>query len=130
MRKPSPALIVALVALFFAVGGSALAAGRYLISSASQIKPSVVQQLRSLHLVSVEGPTVTVQPGTINDSFASCPTGYYVVSGGYGFAGGPGAHVYINHPVPPRTWDVGASARGSSEAATVQAIAVCASEAG
>jgi hypothetical protein len=42
-RKPSPAIIVASVALFVALGGTALAAKRYLITSASEIKPSVLR---------------------------------------------------------------------------------------
>jgi hypothetical protein len=45
-RRPSVSSVVALLALFFALGGSAIAAHHYLITSMSQIKPSV---LRSLH---------------------------------------------------------------------------------
>ena len=44
-RRPSPSLIVALLALFVALGGTAIAAGRYLITSTSQIRPSVLAQL-------------------------------------------------------------------------------------
>jgi len=46
-RRPSPAMAVAVVALIFAMAGTGIAASRYLITSASQIKPSVRQQLRS-----------------------------------------------------------------------------------
>ena len=45
-HKPSPAVIVAIVALVIALGGTAIAANRYIITSTSQIKPSV---LRALH---------------------------------------------------------------------------------
>lgn len=44
--RPSPASAVALVVLFFALGGTALAAKHYLITSTGQIKPSVLSKLR------------------------------------------------------------------------------------
>ena len=44
-RRPSPATAIALLALFFALGGTAIAAKHYLITSTSQIKPSVLEQL-------------------------------------------------------------------------------------
>jgi hypothetical protein len=45
-RRPSAATIIALLALFFALGGSAVAARHYLITSTSQIKPTVLKALR------------------------------------------------------------------------------------
>ncbi len=45
LRRPSPASAVALLALFLALGGSALAARHYLITSTRQIKPSVLKEL-------------------------------------------------------------------------------------
>jgi hypothetical protein len=46
LRRPSPTAAIALLALFFALGGTAIAAKHYLITSASQIKPSVLKQLQ------------------------------------------------------------------------------------
>jgi hypothetical protein len=46
LRKPSPGTAVAVLALFFALGGSAIAAKHYLITSTKQIKPSVLKALR------------------------------------------------------------------------------------
>ncbi len=46
LRVPSPAMVVALLALFFALGGSALAAKHYLLSSTKQIAPSVLKKLK------------------------------------------------------------------------------------
>jgi hypothetical protein len=43
LRRPSPAVIIAIVALVMALGGSAVAASRYIITSTSQIKPSVLR---------------------------------------------------------------------------------------
>ena len=40
IRKPSPGTAIALLALFFAMGGTAIAAHHYLITKTSQIKPS------------------------------------------------------------------------------------------
>ena len=44
--RPSPAMLVACLALFVALGGTGLAASHYLITKTSQIKPSVLAQLR------------------------------------------------------------------------------------
>jgi hypothetical protein len=46
LGKPSPAMIVALLALMVALGGTAIAADHYIITSSSQIKPSVLKALR------------------------------------------------------------------------------------
>ncbi len=45
-RLPSPAMIVALAALLFAVTGSAIAAKHYLITSKRQIAPKVLKSLK------------------------------------------------------------------------------------
>jgi hypothetical protein len=44
--KPSSATIISCIALFVALGGTSIAASHYLISSTSQIKPSVLAGLR------------------------------------------------------------------------------------
>jgi len=45
-RRPSVSVIIALIALVFAVTGGALAARRYLITSTHQISPNVLAALR------------------------------------------------------------------------------------
>src|ERR1700704_5033364 len=45
-RRPSPAIAIALVALFGAMGGTAIAARHYLINSTSQINPKVLKKLK------------------------------------------------------------------------------------
>src|SRR6476659_8445695 len=45
VRRPSPGLVIAVVALFIALGGTAFAS-HFLITSTSQIKPSVLKKLQ------------------------------------------------------------------------------------
>lgn len=47
-RRPSPTTIIASLALFLSLGGSAIAAGHYLITSTNQIKPSVLAKLHGV----------------------------------------------------------------------------------
>jgi hypothetical protein len=46
LRRPSPGLVIAVVALFIALGGTAFGA-HFLITSTNQIKPSVLKKLRA-----------------------------------------------------------------------------------
>lgn len=70
-RKPSPGVVIAALALFFALGGTAIAARRYLITSESQIKPSV---LKALH--GIAGPAGATGPaGTTGAAGPTGPTG-------------------------------------------------------
>ena len=43
---PSPTMVIACLALFFSLTGASIAASHYLITSTSQIKPSVISKLR------------------------------------------------------------------------------------
>jgi hypothetical protein len=47
-RRPSPALILAIVAVVLAVGGSAYAANRYVITNAKQISPAVLKKIATM----------------------------------------------------------------------------------
>ncbi len=46
LKRPSPALVVACLALFVASTGTSIAARHYLITSTKQIKPSVLVKLK------------------------------------------------------------------------------------
>jgi hypothetical protein len=57
IRRPSASSVIALLALFFALGGSAIAAKHYIITSTSQIKPSVIKHLQGLEFEGPKGAT-------------------------------------------------------------------------
>jgi hypothetical protein len=113
-RSPSPATVLSAVALFFALGGSAIAAHHYLITSTSQIKPNVLKKLKgnagqngapgpagaqgaqgapgpagpsNLSALSiVKGESKSIPMETVGSSTATCPAGSHAVSGG-GYTG-------------------------------------------
>lgn len=83
LRKPSPGTAIALLALFFAMGGTAIAAHHYLITSTKQIKPSVLKSLKGR-----AGPKgATGATGAIG---ATGATGAKGLTGGEGKQGPPG----------------------------------------
>src|ERR1700733_34788 len=48
-NRPSPAIVVAFLALLVALGGTALAAKQYVITSTAQIRPSILTELERTH---------------------------------------------------------------------------------
>lgn len=82
MRKHlTPAMIVALIALFFALTGGAIAAQHYVVTSTKQIKPSVLAELRGK----------TGRKGEQGPTGPAGPAGSMAPAGLQGAAGGPGA---------------------------------------
>lgn len=47
MKRPSPALVVSVIALIFSMTGGALAVQSYVITKIGQIRPAVLAQIRS-----------------------------------------------------------------------------------
>ena len=84
MRKPSPAVAIASVALFFSLAGTGLAASKYLITSTSQIKPSVLKDLKGK-----EGPVG--QQGPAGAAGAAGAAGTFSTSNVTEVRGCPGA---------------------------------------
>ena len=95
MRRPST--WIAILALFVALGGTAAAATHYLITSTSQIKPSVLRKLRGdTGLTGPQGPRgVTGAQGPKGETGAPGPKGETGVPGPKGETGpeGPGGRV-------------------------------------
>jgi hypothetical protein len=77
MRRPSPALVVSVVALVVALGGTAFAAKKYVITSTKQISPKVLQQLRGrtgpMGPTGLQGPRGT--DGTAGPAGSDGPAG-------------------------------------------------------
>lgn len=142
-HRPSPATVIASVALFFSLGGaSAYAARHYLITSIHQISPKVRHQLRghrgprgvpgavTADTYSTGGP-VTVTGTSDYTVTTQCSTGR-VVTGGFN---GTGVIVTESMPNSNKSWEVTAhldpnwtpplDSKGNPEPATIAAVAVC-----
>ena len=137
-------IALAVVAVFLALGGTAIAGSHYIISSTSQIKPSVLRRLHGREgapgpagpvgppgpagPVALSGITEVVGPKEligeeVGSSLALCPAGTHAVSGG-GAAitldGMAASEMSAGH----QGWFV--IAAGTSFNSTVQAVAYCA----
>ena len=148
-NRPSGALLVALVALFVALGGTALASG-WVITRIGQIKPSVRHQLRGNvgpqglqgpagptgasgpagipGVVEVESAMVTLTSGGVNGAYAPCPAGDVALGGGWDGGTTPPvlATVAYNYPIGNNTaWDVTMADNQSGNTSTFAAVVEC-----
>jgi hypothetical protein len=90
MRKHlSPAMIVSLIALFFALTGGAIAAQRFVITSTDQIKPSVLTALRGE--TGLRGPAGPAAAGAQGPQGATGPQGPQGATGATGPQGPAGS---------------------------------------
>jgi hypothetical protein len=87
LRRPAPATVISLVALFFSLSGAAFAAKHYVLNSTSQINPTVLKVLKGK-----AGPKGATGPvGATGAAGATGATGATGASGAAGAAGAPGA---------------------------------------
>lgn len=120
MRRINPTTVIACAALFFSLAGNGIAAQHYLITSLSQIKPSVRAELRG-----AQGPQGVPGP--------TGPTGPQGSAGVVGPEGPQGPYPPgFNVPAPlvetticaiDGTLAVGSACSGASDAITVYAPA-------
>lgn len=90
--KPSPAMVVALLALVFAMTGTGLAARAYVITSSKQIKDGAVTgaDVKNSSLAGADIKNKSLSPADFNGSVQG-PTGPQGVQGPQGAQGIPGA---------------------------------------
>jgi Collagen triple helix repeat (20 copies) len=85
-RRPSPAMVVACLALFVASTGTSIAASHYLITSTKQIKPSVIKALKG-----AKGPAGQGVAGAAGAQGPQGPKGDTGAAGSTGSTGATGA---------------------------------------
>jgi hypothetical protein len=95
-RRPSMTTVIACLALFFALGGTAIAAQHYLITSTNQIKPSVLAKLKggmgAIGAAGPAGPAGAAGPaGSTGSEGPAGPQGKTGFTGPQGPAGATGA---------------------------------------
>lgn len=152
-------IVSTLALLLVLAGGTAYAANHYLITKTSQIKPSVLRQLKgrvgatgtpgASGTAGASGPTgptgpagltnyVGVQSSTVNNptgaqdvAIANCPAGESVLGGGgFGSATGTGQSITTSEPASSDSgWLVAMSNTSGSDANFV-AYALCATVSG
>ncbi len=126
-KKPSPAIVIACLALFVALGGTAIATGRYVITSTSQIMPSVRSALVAPGPdVEIASPEVSIKQGTIGSTRADCPTGDHIVTGGYIAELAPGAYVTLDRPRGTHGWSVLVNSQHGTGVSKIRVDGLCA----
>jgi len=132
-RRVNPALVVALLALGIAAGGTAVAASRYVITSPSQIKPSVLKSIagtarNELHWVESKYALLTPgQPGA--QATARCAPGDHIVTGGFGGAEmAPGAVIAADRPTVSTGWTMIVQPGASTTNSKFKVYALCETE--
>jgi collagen triple helix repeat protein len=87
MKRPSPSMAVSVVALVFSMAGTGVAASHWVISSTSQIKPTVLRKLEKPALAATPAAPV---PGPAGATGATGATGERGAKGDPGAGGAQG----------------------------------------
>jgi hypothetical protein len=150
--RPSPAIIVAVVALVAALAGTAVAGPGASTSKLNKAKVKLVSQKQAKKVLKAEAPNLTVgsagaltdleyvrstsatvQPGQPGSAVANCPQGKYVTGGGGAGADVSSLETLASHPsngTPGQlgygSWEYRVHNSGGSPH-TIHAYAICAS---
>jgi hypothetical protein len=106
-RPVRPTSVIAVIAMVMALGGTAVAAQRYLITNTKQISPAVLKQLAAMAAKQTKGATT----GGTDATGATGPRGPQGERGPAGEKGAQGEHGLEGPPGPPG----GAIGGGSGE---------------
>src|SRR5262245_65469134 len=99
-RRPSPAMIIAIIALIAALGGTALAGGGFLTTK--QFKKQAVRGPVQYVTASVNVPN---NPNPLPEATANCPSGTKVLGGGAEVPSSDGSLFFDDsHPVGTTGW--------------------------
>ncbi len=105
MKRPSTSMVVASLALFVALSGTGMAATHYLLTSKSQIKPSLLAQLKG----SAGKPGPRGATGPTGPTGAAGPAGAAGAAGTAGQPGKPGPG--LTSLLAPQSFSVSATAQ-------------------
>jgi hypothetical protein len=127
-HRPSPATAIAGLALFVALGGTAIAASHYVVTSTSQIKPSVLSAIAAPgpDISVATKPTISLPGGHMGSAAVGCPPNYHIVSGGYFVELAPGAYVASSEPRLTNGWEVVVNAVKGNGVSELIVRALCA----
>lgn len=139
-RRPTPALIVATIALIVALGGTSYAALRIgsgqivnnSIRSADVHNGTLLRRDFAQDTLPSSGTldpyqvstNVNLTPGATGSAVAECPARHAIISGGYQFGQHRDVRVFYNGPQDGRRWIINATNAGE-DATTVTAFAYC-----
>ena len=116
-RRPSPALVVALLALFFAVSGR---------TSAENTTSAKLPAVTGIHVTLIKSGGGTIQPDSVDTGDAKCPAGYFALAGGWEYQGSVTINTDLSSPTQNLTgWQVEASNPPGGNAGHAYAIAYC-----
>lgn len=116
-RRISPASVLALIALFFAVSGQVSAES----STSTGLKP-----VTGISVSTVKSGGGMIMPGMVDTGIAHCPSGYFVLSGGWEYQDSITITTDLSGPAANNTaWEVEASNPPLGQAGHAYAVAYC-----
>jgi hypothetical protein len=136
-RRPTPSMAVAVIALFFALGGIGTAATTAIVPLAKRaLSADNAKKLEKKSLSQVAampGPAttttkiaiLTLAPSQEGYYTVSCDAGQAAISGGYSYTGMTVVLALDTHPLDATTWRIYLANAGTTASALVAIYAVC-----